>query len=254
MRLVSRRLVRTRTQDPARARSGAPERALHRHRRRDGVAEIDGAPNSGWADRRGIRRRAMRSTGYGPGRSFMALAGQVMASVDISRLAAPVVDRLVAEVDCTVHVGALSGDEMVYVIRTDSSKPYRMRSRVGLAIPLHPTGMGKAVMASWDDEPVARLRQADGAARPHSRDGHLAGQTLRGARRRRDGRICARPRRERTRHRLRLGADLRQHRQATHGLSISRSSGGAPGPDDRAVRAEGVAAADEISRLLGAKR
>src|SRR6478736_300727 len=100
--------------------------------------------------------------GYRAGRRFMALAGQVMSQVDISRLAAPVVDRLVADVDCTVHVGALSGDEMVYVIRTDSSKPYRMRSRVGLAIPLHPTGMGKAVMASWDDDRISDYAERTG--------------------------------------------------------------------------------------------
>src|SRR5690606_22120844 len=65
--------------------------------------------------------------GFQAGPRFMTLAGRAMSNLDISQIAQPVVDRLVAAVDCTVHVGVVSGDQMVYVIRTDSSKPYRRR-------------------------------------------------------------------------------------------------------------------------------
>ncbi|GAB3273525.1 IclR family transcriptional regulator [Kineosporia babensis] len=43
----------------------------------------------------------------------------------------PFVDALVDRVHCTVHVGAVNGDEIVYLIRADSDMPYRMPSRVG---------------------------------------------------------------------------------------------------------------------------
>lgn len=192
--------------------------------------------------------------GYRPGHRFMSLAGQVMASVDISQIAAPVVDRLVAEVDCTVHVGALSGDEIVYVIRTDSSKPYRMRSRVGLSLPLHPTGMGKAVMASWDDDRVADYAERTGlpARTPATvtslgrlyevlADVRRAGYAL-------DlgenelGTVC-------------VSAPIYDSTgQATHGLSISSILVEHPDRTIEQFAPQAIAAADEISRLLGAQR
>lgn len=192
--------------------------------------------------------------GYRAGRRFMALAGQVMAQVDISRLAAPVVDRLVAEVDCTVHVGALSGDEMVYLIRTDSSKPYRMRSRVGLAIPLHPTGMGKAVMASWDDDRIrdyaertglpprtpatitdlSRLREVLAEVRQRGYALDLGENEL--------GTVC-------------VSAPIYDHTgKAMHGLSISSIALEHPDRTIEQFAPHAVAAADEISRLMGSKR
>lgn len=100
--------------------------------------------------------------GYRAGARFMTLAGRALSAIDISQLAQPIVDDLVAAVDCTVHVGAVTGDEMVYIIRTDSSKPYRMRSRVGLAIPLHSTGMGKATLAYWDADRVVDYAERTG--------------------------------------------------------------------------------------------
>ena len=192
--------------------------------------------------------------GYRAGRRFMALAGQVMSQVDITRLAAPVVDRFVADVDCTVHVGALSGDEMVYVIRTDSSKPYRMRSRVGLAIPLHPTGMGKAVMASWDDDRIrdyaertglpartaatitelGRLREVLAEVRRQGYALDLGENEL--------GTVC-------------VSAPIYDHTgTATHGLSISSIALEHPERTIEEFAPKAVAAADEISRLMGAAR
>ncbi|MFT4044399.1 MAG: IclR family transcriptional regulator [Gordonia sp. (in: high G+C Gram-positive bacteria)] len=101
--------------------------------------------------------------GYRAGRRFMTLAGRAISNISIGAIAQPVVDRLVGEVDCTVHVGAVSGDEMVYIIRTDSaSKPYRMRSRVGLSISMHSSGMGKAVLACRDSESVRSYAERTG--------------------------------------------------------------------------------------------
>jgi DNA-binding IclR family transcriptional regulator len=177
-----------------------------------------------------------------------------VSSVDISQLAAPVVDRLVAEVDCTVHVGALSGDEIVYVIRTDSSKPYRMRSRVGLALPLHLTGMGKAVMASWDDDRVADYAERTGLpARTPATITELGRLREVLAEVRRSG------------YALDLGENEIGTRcvsapiydstgAVTYGLSISSIALEHPDRSIEQFAPQAIAAADEISRLLGANR
>jgi DNA-binding IclR family transcriptional regulator len=94
---------------------------------------------------------------YLPGPKILSLAGRALQRIDISSIAQPFVDDLVDVVHCTVHVGAVNGDEIVYLIRSDSDKPYQMPSRVGHAIPLHTSGIGKVVLGGYTDEALERL-------------------------------------------------------------------------------------------------
>ncbi|GAB3563061.1 IclR family transcriptional regulator [Spelaeicoccus albus] len=94
---------------------------------------------------------------YLPGPKALSLAGAALERIDISALAAPIIADLVAATGCTVHVGALNGDEVIYVARRDSDKPYRMPSRVGKAIALHSTGIGKAILATFDPAEFDRI-------------------------------------------------------------------------------------------------
>ncbi|MEC5148542.1 IclR family transcriptional regulator [Cryobacterium sp. GrIS_2_6] len=102
---------------------------------------------------------------YLPGPAILAIAGRALAGVDISAIAQPFVDALVATVDCTVHIGYIAGDSIVYVMRSDSRKPYTMPSRVGRAAPLHTTGIGKVILASYPDDTVDRIIASAGLAR-----------------------------------------------------------------------------------------
>ena len=99
---------------------------------------------------------------YLPGPKLLSMAGQALQRIDISAIAQPFVDELVDRVHCTVHVGVANGDEIVYLIRADSDKPYRMPSRVGHAIPLHTSGIGKVVLAGLSDEGVERYAARTG--------------------------------------------------------------------------------------------
>jgi DNA-binding IclR family transcriptional regulator len=95
--------------------------------------------------------------GYLPGPKILSLAGQALRRIDISAIAQPFVDALVDQVRCTVHVGVANGDEIIYIIRADSDKPYRMPSRVGLAIPMHTSGIGKVVLSGYSDHELQRF-------------------------------------------------------------------------------------------------
>jgi DNA-binding IclR family transcriptional regulator len=58
----------------------------------------------------------------------------------------------------TVHVGVLSGGAVVYTHKLDGHDPFVMKSRVGGTMPLHCTGIGKALLAHLpDDEAEAVL-------------------------------------------------------------------------------------------------
>lgn len=89
---------------------------------------------------------------YLPGPKILSLAGRALERIDISAIARPFVDELVVKSRCTVHLGVVNGDEIIYLIRADSDKPYVMPSRVGLAIPMHSTGIGKVVLAARADD------------------------------------------------------------------------------------------------------
>jgi len=94
---------------------------------------------------------------YLPGPKILSLAGRALQSIDISAIAQPFVDDLLEQVHCTVHVGVVNGDEIVYLIRADSDKPYQMPSRVGHAIPMHSSGIGKTVLSGYTDEGLERF-------------------------------------------------------------------------------------------------
>lgn len=191
--------------------------------------------------------------GYRAGRRFMTLAGRALSDLDIAALAQPIVDELVADVDCTVHVGAVTGDDMVYIIRTDSSKPYRMRSRVGLSIPMHSTGMGKAVLAHRSADDVRGYAERTGL--PRRTDTTLTEidpllEELAGVRARgyaldlgenEVGTVC-------------VSAPIFNHRgEPAYGISISSIAVEHPDTSIERFAPQAVAAATEISQLLGAQ-
>jgi DNA-binding IclR family transcriptional regulator len=94
---------------------------------------------------------------YLPGPKILSLAGRALERIDISAIAQPFVDDLVALSHCTIHLGVVNGDEIVYLIRADSNKPYLMPSRVGLAVPMHSTGIGKVVLSDYTDDELERF-------------------------------------------------------------------------------------------------
>ncbi|MFE5311238.1 IclR family transcriptional regulator [Isoptericola sp. NPDC056573] len=104
-----------------------------------------------------------------PGPKILSLAGAAYERVDVSTIVQPYVDDLVRRVQCTVHVGVRSGDEIIYLVRTDSDKPYRMPSRVGASIPLHTSAIGKSILARLDDDAVERFVNRAGLPRRTAR-------------------------------------------------------------------------------------
>lgn len=65
------------------------------------------------------------------------------------------VRTLAVELGQTVHVGMLAGDEVLYTHKAAGPQPFSMRSRVGMRMALHSTGIGKAILA-WLPEAEVR--------------------------------------------------------------------------------------------------
>lgn len=190
--------------------------------------------------------------GYHPGSRFLGIAGRAISRLDISAIAEPIVEGLVRDVDCTVHVGVENGYEMVYVMRRDSSKPYRMASRVGLSIPMHCTGMGKAVLSSWTPEQVERMAAEVGLpARTE--------QTITDVSRLHDELALTRDRGyamdlgENEHGTTCVSAPIRDHQgRVRYGISVSSIALEHPGSSISQFAPQAIAAADAISAALGA--
>jgi len=189
--------------------------------------------------------------GYLPGPKILALAGGVLQRIDISSIAQPYVDALVARVHCTVHVGAVNGDEIIYLIRSDSDIPYRMVSRVGNSIPMHTTGIGKCVLSTYNDEALERFVARAGLPRLTE---HTI-TTLDGLRHE-VGTVrdlgYARDREENEPGVGCVAAPIRDHTgKVKYGLSISTIMLAHTAEQIDAMSVEAIATADQISRALG---
>ena len=62
-----------------------------------------------------------------------------------------------AECNETMHCGVLSGREVLYIDKIESTQSIRMASHVGIRMPLHATAMGKAFLAEMTDDEVRAL-------------------------------------------------------------------------------------------------
>lgn len=129
------------------ARTGLPKATVHRVLRQ--LQELDYV----------VRDPSDR---FSAGPRMLGLAGRTLDGLDIVTIAQPVAVELAREVDSTVHIGAEANDEIVYLVRQDASKPYRMRSRVGASMPMHSSGMGKAILATWPRERVVEYAERTG--------------------------------------------------------------------------------------------
>lgn len=59
----------------------------------------------------------------------------------------------------TMHCGILSGLDVLYIDKMESTQSIRMSSHVGVRMPLHATAMGKAFLACFTDSEVRSLYQ-----------------------------------------------------------------------------------------------
>jgi IclR family transcriptional regulator, acetate operon repressor len=91
---------------------------------------------------------------YLPGSRLLAMAGNVIQKSGRVPLARPAMERLSTLTGYTIHLGVRLGDEAVYVEKIDGRRVYQMRSRVGMAIPLHSTAIGKAILAGLPDDDI----------------------------------------------------------------------------------------------------
>lgn len=106
---------------------------------------------------RGFVRQDAVSRAYEPGAALNTIASAMTRQVDVRARARPVLERLNAEFDETVHLGRLEGQLVHFLDSIESTRAVRVGSRMGRALPAHCTSTGKAMLSRLTRDELVRL-------------------------------------------------------------------------------------------------
>ena len=106
---------------------------------------------------RGMVERDPITEKYRLGFGLIRLAGAAMASMDLVRIARPMLEDLADRTRETVNLGVLSGDAVVYIDQVTGARSIVAVSWVGRRTPLHCTSNGKVLLANVGEAERARL-------------------------------------------------------------------------------------------------
>src|SRR5271168_656267 len=92
---------------------------------------------------------------YHLGIACFAIGQAALAQLDIRRVSQPYLQELNQQTRETIHLTVRFGLSAVYVEKLDSPEPLRIHSRIGAAIPLYCTAVGKVLLAYLPEQEQA---------------------------------------------------------------------------------------------------
>lgn len=104
---------------------------------------------AGWIERDTDRKYTVGLRAWQVGRRYRG-------HETIATKARPLMDALARDVGETVQLARLEGVENVYIAISQSANPMRLASSVGMRLPSHATGIGKALLSQLEPEERAR--------------------------------------------------------------------------------------------------
>jgi DNA-binding IclR family transcriptional regulator len=105
---------------------------------------------------------------YQLGVKLMQLGSRVHASVDIRKVALPLMEQLRDRLGETVNLTVREGDEVVYIERTLAKRMIRVEQVIGSRAPLHVTAVGKLLLGD----------QGEAACRSYAKRSKLPAYTV----------------------------------------------------------------------------
>ena len=105
------------------------------------------------------------SGGYQLGFRVLRMGLRVLDRLDYRRVAQPLLRELNQKTLETVHLAIPQGDRAVSIEKFGGPQPVSLDARLGGEMPLHCTGVGKAMLAHLGEEMLARLSRSPGFER-----------------------------------------------------------------------------------------
>lgn len=106
---------------------------------------------------RGFVRQDAVSRAYEPGAALSTIAFSMSRHTDVRARARPVLERLNAKLDETVHLGRLEGRQVHFLDSIESRRAVRVASRLGRSMPAHATSTGKAMLSRLSADELRAL-------------------------------------------------------------------------------------------------
>jgi IclR family transcriptional regulator, KDG regulon repressor len=94
---------------------------------------------------------------YHLGIACFAVGQAALAQLDIRRVSLPYLQELNRQTRETVHLTVRHGSTVVYVEKLDSTEQLRIYSRIGAAVPLYCTAVGKVMLAYMPEDQQKQL-------------------------------------------------------------------------------------------------
>jgi IclR family transcriptional regulator, KDG regulon repressor len=94
---------------------------------------------------------------YHLGFACFAIGQAALGQLDIRRVSLPYLEDLNRQTRETIHLTVRHGLSAVYVEKLDSPEPLRIHSRIGAAVPLYCTAVGKVMLAYMPDAERAQF-------------------------------------------------------------------------------------------------
>ncbi len=94
---------------------------------------------------------------YRLGLALMEFGDRVTNSIDILKIAPPLLAEVSKRINETIHIGILDHMEVIYIYKQESSQSMRIYTTIGTRNPAHCTGLGKVLLAHKDPEELSDL-------------------------------------------------------------------------------------------------
>ncbi len=104
-------------------------------------------------------RKPDNSPRYQLGLKLFEVGSAAVNHVDVTTVIRQYMTDIYRACNETMHCGILSGLDVLYIDKMESTQSIRMSSHVGVRMPLHATAMGKAFLACFSDSEVRSLYQ-----------------------------------------------------------------------------------------------
>jgi len=94
---------------------------------------------------------------YSLGIACFSIGQAAVGQLDVRRLSLPYLRELNQQTRETIHLTVRHGLSAVYVEKLDSPEPLRIHSRIGAAVPLYCTAVGKVMLAYMPEDEQQRI-------------------------------------------------------------------------------------------------
>tara|TARA_Y100001936_G_scaffold252425_1_gene312028 strand:+ start:29812 stop:30462 length:651 start_codon:yes stop_codon:yes gene_type:complete len=105
----------------------------------------------------GLLEKVDHSSEYRLGIGVLSLGFEYLASIEVTELARPILDRLRDETGFSSHLAIRDGQDVVFVVKAAAKAAFASSVTIGTRLPAHATILGRVMLADLTDEELRNV-------------------------------------------------------------------------------------------------